>query len=138
MNGVLDASAMLAFLRAEPGGEVVRDLLADESNTCFAHAVNLCEVYYIIYRDDGAERARQAVEMLLAAGVQLRADMETEFWQRVGRLKAEHSTAAHTLALADAFLIGLAQVLGAEAVTADHREMDPLLPLGLCAIRFIR
>jgi PIN domain nuclease of toxin-antitoxin system len=138
MNCVLDASGMLAFLRAEPGGDVVRDLLDDVTNRCFVHAVNLCEVYYIVYRDGGAARAQQAVDMLLAAGTQLRSDLEPEFWQRVGRLKAEHSTAAHTLALADTFLIALAQVLGAEVVTADHREMDPLVPLGLCTIRFIR
>jgi hypothetical protein len=40
---ILDACAMIAFLRAEPGGEVVRDLLNDPSNRCFAHAINLCE-----------------------------------------------------------------------------------------------
>jgi hypothetical protein len=25
-----------------------------------------------------------------------------------------------------------------EVITADHREFDPLVPLGLCPIRFIR
>ena len=42
---VLDACALIAYLRAEAGASVVGDALADSANTCFAHGVNLCEVF---------------------------------------------------------------------------------------------
>jgi len=37
---------MIALVGAETGGSLVDDLLADPANQCFAHAANLCEVYY--------------------------------------------------------------------------------------------
>ena len=46
MPVVLDASAIIAFLRDEPGAQVVADHLRDERQRSFAHALNLCEVYY--------------------------------------------------------------------------------------------
>lgn len=45
MNNILDACAMIAYLRGEPGGEVVDRLLQDPAEVCFAHVLNLCEVY---------------------------------------------------------------------------------------------
>jgi PIN domain nuclease of toxin-antitoxin system len=135
---VLDSSAMMAFLRAEPGGDVVRGLLGDPANTCFAHVINLFEVFYLLHRRVGEPAAQSALDDLRAASVVQRDDMDAPFWQQAGRLKSQHSTAAHPLAAADCFGLALAQRTGAEFVTADHREMDPLMPLGLCPIRFIR
>jgi PIN domain nuclease of toxin-antitoxin system len=42
MTAVIDASALIAFLRAEPGVETVRSLLW-RSQARHAHALNLCE-----------------------------------------------------------------------------------------------
>ena len=41
---VLDASAMLAYLRNEPGAEIVEDALTAPDSHCSAHSINLCEV----------------------------------------------------------------------------------------------
>ena len=41
MNRVLDACAMIAFLRDEPGAKVVEAILTDSSNQCFAHAISV-------------------------------------------------------------------------------------------------
>ena len=41
---VLDACAMIAYLRSEPGAEVVSHLLKQPAGRCAAHAINLCEV----------------------------------------------------------------------------------------------
>lgn len=46
MNYVLDASAMIAFLRGEQGAERVSEVLSNPGNVCCAHAINLCEVFY--------------------------------------------------------------------------------------------
>ena len=43
---VLDASAMIAYLRNEQGARKAMQVLADPNNQCLAHAVNLCEVFY--------------------------------------------------------------------------------------------
>ena len=66
---VIDASAMIAYLRAEPGGQVVRDLLQDTAHQCLAHAINFCEVYYDFYRADGEQLAGAAVRDLWRAGI---------------------------------------------------------------------
>ena len=44
---VLDAGAMIAYLAAEAGGEVVRDALFNEKRDApiYAHALNVCEVF---------------------------------------------------------------------------------------------
>jgi PIN domain nuclease of toxin-antitoxin system len=46
---ILDACAVIAFLRDEPGGELVENYLINETYTCFIHAINLCEVNFISY-----------------------------------------------------------------------------------------
>jgi hypothetical protein len=63
---------MIAFASAEPGGAMVEELLADRRNQCFAHAVNLCEVYYDACRRIGAEAASQLISDLAGSGVRFR------------------------------------------------------------------
>lgn len=134
LRSILDASAMTAFLEREPGGEIVRDLLTDLSRTCYAHAMNLCEVFYDFHRAGGETAAQEALEQLFSARLAPRADLDVEFWQAVGRLKSIH----RRVSLADCCGIALAQRLGGELVTSDRHEMGPLEPLGLCPMRFIR
>ncbi len=134
MNYVLDASALIAFLRDEQGAEVVEALLLDPENDCFAHALNLCEVFYGFHRDAGEVAAQTAIGSLRAAGVIPRADLDDAFWQEAGRLKSTF----RRVSLADCLCIALARRQGAELVTSDHHEFDALAPLGLCTIRFIR
>jgi PIN domain nuclease of toxin-antitoxin system len=129
----LDASAMVAYLAGEPGELVVTALLADPAATCYAHTINLCEVYYHLIRTTDVRRARQGILSLFADGVIERHDMNRRFWQRVGELKARGR-----ISLPDCFCISLVQELGGEVVTSDHGEFDPLVPLGIVPIKFIR
>ncbi len=41
---VLDACAMIAYLRGEEGGSEVDKLLVEPGARCVAHSVNLCEL----------------------------------------------------------------------------------------------
>lgn len=50
---ILDACAMIALLLREPGEEVVWAHLLEKDATCFAHSLNLCEVFYDFYRASG-------------------------------------------------------------------------------------
>ena len=49
MSTVIDACAPIAFLRDEPGAEAVQNIL-NLPQTCYVHALNLCEVYYDFWR----------------------------------------------------------------------------------------
>jgi predicted nucleic acid-binding protein len=130
---VLDACAMIALLRGEPGAEVVADALLGPEGSCLAHAVNLCEVYYDFHRVAGEAVALSAVDHLLAAGVVERQDLSRELWQTAGRLKARHR-----ISLADAFALALAETTGAELLSSDRHELEPLARAGVARVRFIR
>ena len=135
MTCVLDACALIALLRSEPGGEEVRSLLADDKCRCFIHAVNLCEVYYDCLRNYDEVKADQMLGDLRVCGLLLRDDMDTEFWKKAGHLKARGR-----ISLADAFAVTLAEREHSILVTSDHHEFDPLLASGslpIC-VRFIR
>jgi predicted nucleic acid-binding protein len=130
---VLDACAMIAYLKGEQGGATVDRLLQDRRNTCYAHAINLCEVYYDFIRRADETTAEQVIADLAANGVAERGDLDPAIWRYAGKLKA-----GRRLSLADAIGLALAQRLGAEFVTSDHHEFDALASAGISPILFIR
>lgn len=134
MDHVLDACAMIAYLRGEPGADVVADLLSNPEHTCHAHAINLCEVFYDFVRASDLRTARSALGDLSRVGVRSRRDMGRRFWQRVGLLKGT----IRRVSLADCFAIALAESLRAPVVTSDHGEFDPLVTRNVCRVVFIR
>src|SRR4051812_45360188 len=114
---------MLAYLTGEDGAVVVDELLGDPAHDCYAHSLNLCEVYYDFVRRADAATADQAVADLKAAGVVERSDLDPEFWRAAGDLKA-----TGRISLADCLCVALAQRLDAHLVTSDHHEFDALVP----------
>jgi PIN domain nuclease of toxin-antitoxin system len=134
MTIVLDASAMVAFLRDEVGADLVESALNDRTNICLAHAINLCEVFYDAVRERGEPAAMGLLQDLYTAGVQPRTDFDQAFWQEAGRYQA----AQRRVSLADCFGVVLTRRVKGELLTADHHEFDRIVPLGLCPIRFIR
>ncbi len=133
MNHALDACAMIAYLRGEAGGTVVDSFLNTPGDQCCAHTINLLEVYYDFIRQHNEPTARQALEDLRAAGVIERRTMSKPFTLRVGQIKARGR-----ISLADCFCIVLAQDISGQVVTSDHHEFDPLVPLGIVPILFLR
>lgn len=131
---VLDACAMIAYLRDEPGADVVESLLLDGDSQCLAHSINLCEVYYDFLRATDENVARSAIADLNAAGIVAREDLDMSFWQDAGKYKAE----IKKISLADCFAIALANRMNAELVTSDHQEFDPIAKRGICVVKFIR
>jgi len=132
MNGVLDAGAIIAFLRDEPGADSVPQAL--ERGECLVHAANMCEVYYDAVRVSGIELAELELEDVFALGVTLRADLDREFRQAAGRLKAEH----RRISLADCFGLTLPIRLAGEFLTTDRHELEALSALLPCALNFVR
>jgi len=131
---VLDACAMIAFLRNEIGADVVEGYLQDAAIECFAHSINLCEVYYDFCRAGGENTALEALGDLKAEGVTERSDFDTEFWQEAGRYKADR----RKVSLADCFALTLAKRLNGILLTSDHHELDPVAAEGIYQVEFIR
>lgn len=108
-------------------------MLADTSNHCFVHAVNIAEVFYQTMRAADRTAAELAVQTLENDGLTICNDLDTVFWQELAVLKA-----GGNISIADCLCVMLAQRLNAELITTDHKEFDPLVPLSLCPIWFIR
>ena len=111
-NVVLDASAVLALLNAEPGSELVADALAGGVTMS---AINLAEVVAKLSEAGmGADRIREAID-LLAIHI---ADFDADTAYQTGLLRPR--TRAAGLSLGDRACLALAQRLGVPAVTTDR------------------
>jgi ribonuclease VapC len=108
---VLDASALMAALRDEPGAAAVEAVLDEAAIS----AVNLSEVQAkLVERGTPAEIAWSWLVDLDLAVV----DFDTPQARVAGDLRP--LTRARGLSLADRACLGLAQVLGLPAMTADR------------------
>jgi PIN domain nuclease of toxin-antitoxin system len=134
MNYVLDACALIAYLRKEEGGDIVRDILLDPKKKCFIHALNLCEVYYDFARASSADIADEVTQIISEIGIQIVQDMDEELWQNAGILKAT----IKRISLADTFAVALALRLNAFLVTSDHAEFNKVAKEKICKVLFIR
>lgn len=108
---VLDASALLAVLRAERGRERVEAVLEGAA----IGAVNLSEVIAKLVEDEVPERAIRDAIRPLDLNVY---PFDTEQAYLAGVLR--RATRAHGLGLGDRACIALARHLGAKALTADR------------------
>jgi uncharacterized protein with PIN domain len=131
---VFDACAVIALLDNEPGAAVVEALLADENNRCVIHFLNVCEVFYHVFRRADQERAGKLVDILESYGFELADALRPTLWQEAGQLKAVW----RRVSLVDCFAVALTIEQGATLVTSDHHELDPLAQANLCPFRFIR
>lgn len=85
MNYSLDASAIIALLDAEPGAEVVEDVLTEPGSVCYAHIFNLAEIYYIYFRRGGQVLAESVLQDLLALRIIFVSSFETTMMKRFGK-----------------------------------------------------
>ncbi len=130
---ILDASAMIAFFNGEEGADTVEEILFDTEISCYAHSINVCEVFYDSIRRKGEVYAEKVLSDLIAAGVIIRDDFDEAFWKEVARLKANHRAS-----LADFCAVVLANRLNGVFLTADHHEFDKIAEDDVCSIQFIR
>ena len=147
---VLASSAMLAYLKNEPGGPLVASILGDTTSTVYAHSTNIAEVRYNFGAPSiagNSTKASAGLAQLFASGVQERRDNDGPFFEDVALLIAERRAqprdparpqAVPTLALGDAFGLALARRLNVPFVTADQSEIAPLQTAGFCLALFIR
>jgi uncharacterized protein with PIN domain len=75
---VMDACALLAFLNDEPGADVVEALLQQAKNGgCMLsmHKLNILEIYYGVFREDGVDRAEEILTTILALPINVVASL---------------------------------------------------------------
>ena len=132
MAYILDACALIAFLRDEDGADIVESTLIDQD--CVAHAINLYEVYYDCLRREDKNLADELLDEFWEVGLVRREDIDEEFWKSVGRIKADIGK----VSLADSFAIALAQRMDGTVLTSDHHEFDRIADESVCNVKFIR
>jgi PIN domain nuclease of toxin-antitoxin system len=107
---VLDASALLAVLQLEAGGDTV----ADKLGRAHISSVNLCEVVSkLIDKGTTIERARHIIETL-ALSVE-----DTDEALAYAAAAMRSATRQAGLSLGDRMCLALGQRMGAEILTAD-------------------
>lgn len=129
---VLDACAILAALRNEPGADRVRAVLASRE-TVLLGAINALEVIYDHWRMHGETTARRLLADIEQWNLLLIQDLSDEVLLSAARFKSRGR-----LSLADACALALAEVNKGVLVTADHHEFDPLEQAGLARFHWIR
>lgn len=103
-----------------------------------AHVVNLAEVFTSFAKSDDVPTALSALADLRNLGIVERADMDAALWQDAAGLVARQRNAGHGLSLGDSFGIALARRLGADLVTSDRAEFQPIADASLASVIFIR
>ena len=118
---ILDACALLAVIKAEPGGQTV-DVAYREAEEGKAkiviNRVNLLEVYYGLLNESGVEFADKILQSVTDSVVEI-SDLNQTSLREAGRIKSKYK-----ISLADSIAIAETSVSGGILLTADHHEMD--------------
>ena len=121
-NYILDACALIAYFKKEKGVEAMLrffDQAIEEEISLFMHKLNLLEVYYGFYRDDGKENAEAVLGDSLSLPITYLDDLGDSFFREAGRLKATYD-----ISFADSLVLALASVRREPLITADHHDFQ--------------
>ena len=122
---VIDACSLVAFLHDEEGANIVDEILRKVSstsdNTVFIHEINLLEIYYGVYREDGLKLAQATLSSVKDLPISIVQGLKDENFNEAGRLKATYK-----ISLADSIALAEAKIRMCKLVTADHHEFDTI------------
>jgi len=132
---VFDACAMIAYLKGEPGADVVADLLKDSTLMRFAHGLNVGEVYHNVLKASDQGAAQAAIGMLVTDGITIRNDFDDRLWKDAATWQAKLLPKP---SLADCFCLAFALRVSGKVVTCDHLHFDGVANDSICPVHFIR
>lgn len=121
---VFDASALIAFLNDEDGADKVEEILKkSKEGECliYINKLNILEVYYGVYREDGREKADEVLAKILGLPLIVIDTLTDEVFKVAGELKAKYK-----ISLADSIVLAEGQTREVQILTADHHEFDPI------------
>lgn len=125
---VLDASALLAWIQGEPGGDHVANLLTQE---CKLSAVNLTELVTKLL-DNHHTAPQNLGQQLRTLGIEICAFNEA---QAISSGLLRKQTRAKGLSLGDRACLSLAMELQAVVLTGDKAWKELNLPIEIVDIR---
>jgi len=117
---ILDACALIALLRNEPGADKVATAFNAANNgeaKVIVNKVNLLEVFYDLYRSLGKDKANLIMSEIRKRPIEIYSEITDDIFNEAGRLKASYK-----ISLADSFALAQAIVSDGELLTADHHE----------------
>ncbi|MDR2999910.1 MAG: PIN domain-containing protein [Fibromonadaceae bacterium] len=129
---ILDACALIAYLTDEPGSDIVAEYLRNNSRVAM-HKLNLLEVYYGFYAEQGKECADNILRDVKKLKIEIIDNFSDEMFLQAGRLKA-----SYRISLADSMLLAQAMVLNAAILSSDHHELDEIEELEQIKFLWIR
>lgn len=132
---VFDACAMIAYLKGEPGADIVANLLKDNTLMRFAHGLNVSEVYYNVLKTSDQSTAQAAIGMLVTDGITIRNDFDDRLWKGAATWQAGLLPKP---SLADCLCLEFALRVNGQVVTCDHLHFDRVANDSICPVHFIR
>lgn len=116
MAKVLDAHGLLVFLEKEAGYEKVEQSFvaaAEKDKYLLMSSVNFGEVYYIVLRECGQEKASEIEKIIRTLPIEI-IDVDMQLAREAARFKATHK-----ISYADCFAAALAKLHRGEVITGD-------------------
>lgn len=116
MVRVLDAHGLLVFLEKEAGYEKVEQSFVaavEKDKYLLMSSVNFGEVYYIVLRGCGQEKAREIEKIIRTLPIAI-IDVDMHLAREAARFKA-----LHKMSYADCFAVALAKLHKGEVITGD-------------------
>jgi len=116
MTKVIDAHGLLVFLEKEAGYEKVEQcfiLAAEKDKYLLMTSVNFGEVYYIVLRECGLEKAQEIEKIIRTLPIEI-VNVDIQLAKEAARFKAYHK-----LSYADCFSAALAKLHKVEVITGD-------------------
>lgn len=116
MKGILDAHGLLVFLEKEAGFEKVESFFVnavEKDNYLLMTSVNYGEVYYIVLRECGQEKAHEIEKIIRTLPIEI-VGVDMHLAKEAARIKA-----IKKISYADCFAAALAKLHKGELVTGD-------------------
>ncbi len=116
MTRVLDAHGLLVFLEKEPGFEKVESFFVsavEKDKSLLMTSVNFGEVYYIVLRECGQEKAQEIEKIIRTLPIDI-ISVDIILAREAARFKATKK-----MSYADCFAAALAKIEKGELVTGD-------------------
>ena len=116
MKRILDAHGLMVFLEKEPGFEKVESFFieaVENDNSLLMTSVNFGEVYYIVLRECGQEKADEIEKIIQTLPVEI-VDVDIKLAREAARFKA-----VKKISYADCFAAALAKLHKGVLITGD-------------------
>jgi len=117
MKRILDAHALLVFLEREAGFDKVENFFisaTEKDNYLLMTSVNYGEVYYIVLRECGQDKADEVERTIKTLPIEI-IDVNIQLAKEAARLKA-----IKKISYADCFAAALARLNKGEVITGDR------------------